>query len=66
MNYDHFKAVLGILCHVMIELEESVTFVDGQESPVLNVFVAVRFEILTVVIIQVTVFRDVMQFGSAD
>lgn len=49
MNFDHFKAVLGILCHVVTELEESVTFVDAQGTSVLNVFVVVRFEILAVV-----------------
>lgn len=47
---------LRILCHVMFKLEESVTFVDAQETSGLKVFVVVRFEIVTVVNIQVTVW----------
>jgi hypothetical protein len=40
----------------MIKLGESITFVDGQEKSVLNVFLVVRFEILTVVNLEVTVW----------
>jgi len=40
----------------MIKLGESITFVDAQETSVLNVFIVVRFVILTVMNIQVTVW----------
>jgi len=42
----------------MFKLEESVTFVDAQEISILDVFVVVRFEFVTVVNIQVTVWFD--------
>jgi hypothetical protein len=47
MNFDNVKAMSGILCHVVIVLEESV-IVDAQGTWVLNVFVVVGFEILAV------------------
>lgn len=53
------------------DLEQSRTFIDAQETSVSNVFVVVRFEVVAVMNIQVTVFmvfRDVgvIQFDLAD
>jgi len=45
-----------MLCHVMFKLEESINVVDAQETSVITFFIVVRFEILTVVNIQVTVW----------